>query len=211
MMDRIIFATGNEGKMKEIRQILTELNASVVSMKEAGVNLDIVEDGDSFAENALIKARAVWAETKDVVLADDSGLVVDYLGGEPGIYSARYMGEDTPYDIKNRAVIERLKDAKEEERTARFVCAIAAVLPDGTELVTEGVMEGMIAFEPAGSGGFGYDPILYLPEYGKTSAQLDAEEKNRISHRGRALEAMKMKLLESGNEMIAVNAAEMRL
>lgn len=211
MMDRIIFATGNEGKMKEIRQILTELNASVVSMKEAGVNLDIVEDGDSFAENALIKARAVWAETKDVVLADDSGLVVDYLGGEPGIYSARYMGEDTPYDIKNREVIERLKDAKEEERTARFVCAIAAVLPDGTELVTEGVMEGMIAFEPAGSGGFGYDPILYLPEYGKTSAQLDAEEKNRISHRGRALEAMKMKLLESGNEMIAVNAAEMRL
>lgn len=211
MMDRIIFATGNEGKMKEVRQILAELNASVVSMKEAGVNLDIVEDGDSFAENALIKARAVWAETKDVVLADDSGLVVDYLGGEPGIYSARYMGEDTPYDIKNRAVIERLKDAKEEERTARFVCAIAAVLPDGTELVTEGVMEGMIAFEPAGSGGFGYDPILYLPEYGKTSAQLDAEEKNRISHRGRALEAMKMKLLESGNEMIAVNAAEMRL
>lgn len=211
MMDRIIFATGNEGKMKEVRQILAKLNASVVSMKEAGVNLDIVEDGDSFAENALIKARAVWAETKDVVLADDSGLVVDYLGGEPGIYSARYMGEDTPYDIKNRAVIERLKDAKEEERTARFVCAIAAVLPDGTELVTEGVMEGMIAFEPAGSGGFGYDPILYLPEYGKTSAQLDAEEKNRISHRSRALEAMKMKLLESGNEMIAVNAAEMRL
>lgn len=210
-MDRIIFATGNEGKMKEVRQILAKLNASVVSMKEAGVNLDIVEDGDSFAENALIKARAVWAETKDVVLADDSGLVVDYLEGEPGIYSARYMGEDTPYDIKNRAVIERLKDAKEAERTARFVCAIAAVLPDGTELVTEGVMEGMIAFEPAGSGGFGYDPILYLPEYGKTSAQLDAEEKNRISHRSRALEAMKMKLLESGNEMIAVNAAEMRL
>lgn len=211
MMDRIIFATGNEGKMKEIRQILAELNANVVSMKEAGIDLDIVEDGDSFAENALIKARAVWAETKDVVLADDSGLVVDYLGGEPGIYSARYMGEDTTYDIKNRAIIERLKDAKEEERTARFICAIAAVLSDGTELVTEGVMEGMIAFEPAGSGGFGYDPILYLPEYGKTSAQLDGEEKNRISHRGRALEAMKLKLLESGNEMIAVNAAEMRL
>lgn len=197
-MRRIIFATGNEGKMKEIRHILSELNTSVLSMKEASVDLDIVEDGKTFAENALIKARAVWNVTKDVVLADDSGLVVDYLGGEPGIYSARYMGEDTSYDIKNHAIIERLKDAVGDQRSARFLCAIAAVLPDGTELVTEGSMEGVIALKPLGSGGFGYDPILYLPEYGKTSAQLTEEEKNRISHRGRALKAMKEKLLEAG-------------
>lgn len=191
MKHRIVFATGNAGKMKEIRLILGDLGCEVVSMKEAGADPEIVEDGMTFAENAEIKARAVWACTGDIVLADDSGLVVDYIGGEPGIYSARYMGEDTSYEIKNRNIIERLADARGEERAARFVCNIAAVLPDGSVLHTEAAMEGVIAENPSGNGGFGYDPILYIPEFGKTSAELTIEQKNQISHRGKALEAMK--------------------
>lgn len=194
MKHRIIFATGNPGKMREIRQILGDLGSEILSMKEAGAAPDIVEDGTTFGENAEIKARAVWACTGEIVLADDSGLVIDYLGGEPGIYSARYMGEDTSYEIKNRNLIQRLSQAQGAERAARFVCNIAAVLPDGQVLHTEATMEGVIAQEPAGSGGFGYDPILLLTEYGVTSAELTMEEKNRISHRGKALEAMKQKL-----------------
>ena len=196
MEQKIVFATGNEGKMREVRLILQDLGFPVLSMKEAGVSLDIEENGTTFAENAMIKARAVWEKTGGIVLADDSGLVVDYLGGEPGVYSARYLGEDTSYEIKNQAIIDRLADAKEEERTARFVSAIAAVLPDGSELVTEGTVEGLISHEPAGNGGFGYDPIFYLPEYGVTSAEIPIEKKNEISHRGKALEAMKIKLRE---------------
>ena len=196
MEQKIVFATGNEGKMREVRLILQDLGFPVLSMKEAGVSLDIEENGTTFAENAMIKARAVWEKTGGIVLADDSGLVVDYLGGEPGVYSARYLGEDTSYEIKNQAIIDSLADAKEEERTARFVSAIAAVLPDGSELVTEGTVEGLIVHEPAGNGGFGYDPIFYLPEYGVTSAEIPIEKKNEISHRGKALEAMKIKLRE---------------
>lgn len=196
MEQKIVFATGNEGKMREVRLILKDLGLPVLSMKEAGVSLDIEENGTTFGENAMIKAKAVWQQTGGIVLADDSGLVVDYLGGEPGVYSARYLGEDTSYEIKNQAIIDRLADAKEEERTARFVSAIAAVLPDGSELVTEGTVEGLIAHEPAGNGGFGYDPIFYLPEYGVTSAEIPIEKKNEISHRGKALEAMKIKLRE---------------
>ena len=195
MKHRIIFATGNEGKMKEIRMILADLGMEILSMKEANVQLEIEENGSTFGENAEIKAQAVWNITKDIVLADDSGLAVDYLNGEPGVYSARYM-EGASYEVKNRTIIERLKDAKEEERTARFVCAIAAVLPDGSVLHTEECVEGLIAHEPAGTNGFGYDPIFYLPEYGKTSAQIPLEKKNEISHRGKALEAMKLKLKE---------------
>ena len=191
---RIVFATGNAGKMKEIRLIMADLGCEVVSMKEAGADPEIVENGRSFAENAEIKARAVWNCTGDIVLADDSGLVVDYIGGEPGIYSARYMGEDTSYEIKNRNIIDRLADAKGQERSARFVCNIAAVIPDGRVLHTEAAMEGQIAMEPAGCGGFGYDPILYLPEFGMTSAEITMEQKNAISHRGKALEAMKKEL-----------------
>lgn len=194
MKHRIIFATGNAGKMREIRLILGDLGCEILSMKEAGADLEIVEDGESFAENAEIKAKAVWDCTGDIVLADDSGLVVDYLNGEPGIYSARYMGENTSYEIKNRNLIERLKDARGGARAARFVCNIAAVLPDGQVLHTEKTMEGRIADEPAGSEGFGYDPILWLPEYGVTSAQLTIEQKNQVSHRGKALEAMKAEL-----------------
>lgn len=199
--NRIVFATGNEGKMREIRLILGGLGLEIVSMKEAGANPEIVENGSTFAENAEIKAKAVWAETGGIVLADDSGLVVDYIGGEPGIYSARYLGEDTSYTIKNQNIIDRLAGAVGNERSARFVCNIAAVLPDGSVLHTEETMEGVIAEQPAGNGGFGYDPILYMPEFGVTSAELTIEQKNTVSHRGKALEVMKKKLkeLDRGN------------
>lgn len=201
MKHRIIFATGNEGKMKEIRLILADLGLEILSMMEVGVDLDIVEDGSTFGENAEIKARAVWERTGDIVLADDSGLVIDYLGGEPGIYSARYLGEETSYEYKNRVILERMDGVPGEERSARFVSAIAAVLPDGRVLHTEGGVEGLIAPEPAGNGGFGYDPIFYLPEYGMTSAEIPMELKNEISHRGKALAAMKdmiRKVFEEG-------------
>lgn len=194
MKEKIVFATGNEGKMREIRLILADLGMEIFSMKELGINPEIIESGTTFGENAEIKALAVWKETGGIVLADDSGLVVDYLGGEPGIYSARYMGEDTSYEIKNREIISRLKDARDEERAARFICNIAAVLPNGEVIHTEAAMEGEIASEPAGCGGFGYDPILYIPRFAMTSAELTMEQKNQISHRGKALEAMKEKL-----------------
>lgn len=194
--NKIIFATGNEGKMREIREILKDLGMDVLSMKQAGVSMDIAEDGKTFGENAEIKAMAVWKKTGGIVLADDSGLVVDCLNGEPGIYSARYMGEDTSYEIKNQNIIERAAKARGEERSARFLCNIAAVLPDGEVLHTEAAMEGLIAEKPAGNGGFGYDPILYIPEYGKTGGELTMEEKNKISHRGKALKAMKERLQE---------------
>lgn len=193
-MDKIVFATSNEGKMKEIRLILSDLGVEVLSMKEAGIQADIVEEGKTFEENAIIKAKAVAALTDAVVLADDSGLEVDYMDKQPGIYSARFMGEDTPYSEKNRYIISRLVDAKDEERSARFVCVIAAVCPDGEILTTRAAIEGRIAYEEEGDGGFGYDPILYLPEYGTTTAGLPIEEKNKISHRGKALQLMKGKL-----------------
>ncbi len=190
----IVFATGNQGKMREIRQILQDMDAEILSMKEAGIEIDIVEDGTTFEENAIIKAKAVAAKTEHIVMADDSGLEVDYLNKEPGIYSARYMGEDTSYDIKNADLLKRLEGVEDEKRTARFVCAIATVLPDGEVITAHGVIEGRLAYEPAGEKGFGYDPILYLPEYGCTCAELSEEDKNAISHRGRALRAMKEKL-----------------
>lgn len=196
MEHKIVFATGNAGKMKEIRLIMEDLGMEILSMKEAGVDLDIQENGTTFGENAAIKAKAVWEKTGGIVLADDSGLVIDHLNGEPGIYSARYMGEDTSYEIKNRELIRRMEGTSGQERSARFVCNIAAVLPDGRVIHTEETMEGQIAEEPAGMGGFGYDPILYIPEFGKTSAELTMEEKNQISHRGKALEAMKVRLRE---------------
>ena len=189
MRDKIIFATANQDKLREIQAIMSGLDCDIITMKEAGFDGGIVEDGNTFQENAEIKARTVWAATGGIVLADDSGLVIDNLNGEPGVYSARYL-EGTPYEEKNRILIGRLAGARGEERSARFVCDIAAVLPDGRVLHAAAAMEGLIAEEPAGSGGFGYDPILYLPEYGKTSAELPMEEKNRISHRGKALVQM---------------------
>ena len=194
-MKKIIFATGNADKMKEIRNILSGLDAEVLSMKEAGIQVDIVEDGSSFEENAQIKARTVAAQTDAIVLADDSGLEIDYLNKEPGIYSARYLGEDTDYHTKNGNLIQRLEGVPDELRTARFVCAVAAVFPDGTEQTVRGTMEGRIGYKEQGENGFGYDPIFFLPEYGCTSAELSMEEKNKISHRGKALRAIREKLL----------------
>ena len=194
---RIIFATGNEGKMKEIRLILEDLGLEILSMKEAGIQAEIREDGSSFEENAVIKARAVMELSGSIVLADDSGLEVDYLNKEPGIYSARYLGEDTSYHVKNRSLIDRLEGVPDEKRTARFVCAIAAALPDGRVLTTRRTMEGIIGYEERGEGGFGYDPVFLVPSLGKTFAELSAEEKNQISHRGAALRAFAEKFREA--------------
>ena len=200
---RIVFATGNQDKMREIREILSDLDMEIVSMEEAGVYMDVNESGTSFSENAQIKATVIAQELQDrnqqagtIVMADDSGLEVDYLHKEPGIYSARYLGKDTSYTEKNNTIIERLHGVPDEKRTARFVCAIAAVMPDGTILSTNESMEGQIGYEISGQNGFGYDPIFFLPEYGKTAAELSEEEKNRISHRGKALRAIEKMIRE---------------
>ena len=199
MVKKIIFATGNQNKMREIREIMGNLPVEILSMKEAGIKADIREDGTTFEENAAIKAKAVAEllpeqDRDTIVLADDSGLEIDALNGEPGIYSARYMGEDTSYHVKNAELIRRLEGVPEEKRTARFVCAVAAVLPDRTCLTVRGTIEGRIGYEERGSNGFGYDPIFMLPDRGCTTAELPPEEKNRISHRGQALRLMEEKL-----------------
>ena len=212
-MIKIIFATGNKDKMREIREIMADCDVEIYSMKEAGINIDIVEDGDTFEANSTIKAKAIsdyisgkgmseeqkddsWKAVSEkykgaIVLADDSGLEIDYLNKEPGVYSARYMGEDTSYDIKNQNLIDRLEGVEKDKRTARFVCAIAAVLPDGEVLVSRETMEGYIGWKIAGENGFGYDPIFYLDEFGCSSAELSREQKNAISHRGKALAGIK--------------------
>ena len=195
-MTKIIFATGNQDKMREIREIMADMDVEIQSMKEAGIQADIVEDGETFEDNARIKAQAIANDTDAIVLADDSGLEIDYLNKEPGVYSARYMGENTSYTIKNQALLDRLQGVPKEKRTARFVCAIAAVLPDKEVLVTRQTMEGYIGNEPEGENGFGYDPIFYLDEFGCSSAALTREQKNAISHRGKALRAMRDLLLE---------------
>ena len=212
-MTKIIFATGNKDKMREIREIMADCDVEIYSMKEAGINIDIVEDGDTFEANSTIKAKAIsdyisgkgmseeqkddsWKAVSEkykgaIVLADDSGLEIDYLNKEPGVYSARYMGEDTSYDIKNQNLIDRLEGVEKDKRTARFVCAIVAVLPDGEVLVSRETMEGYIGWKIAGENGFGYDPIFYLNEFGCSSAELSREQKNAISHRGKALAGIK--------------------
>lgn len=197
MERRIVFATGNDNKMVEIRMILSDLGMQVYSMKELGIEADIVEDGISFEENAEIKARAISRLLpSDIVLADDSGLEIDYLDKAPGIYSARFAGEDTSYDVKNCILLDKLEGVPDEERTARFVCAVAAAFPDGTVETVTGTIEGMIAKEMLGENGFGYDPIFYVPEYGCTTAQMDPDKKNQLSHRGNALRAMR-KIIEA--------------
>lgn len=195
---KIIFATGNKGKVNEIRAILKDVDAEVVTMKEAGIDIEIDENGSTFEENAVIKAKAIMEASGCLTLADDSGLEVDYLNKEPGIHSARYMGHDTSYDIKNQSIIDKLCGVPDEKRTARFVCAIAAAFPDGSVETVRATMEGRIGYEIAGENGFGYDPIFYLPEKGCTSAEITSEEKNAISHRGKALRLMKDKLVEMG-------------
>mgnify|MGYP002616370607 CR=1 FL=1 len=197
-MKKIIFATGNQDKMREIHEILADMDVEVVSMKEAGIHADIVEDGSTFEENAVIKAKTICELTGEITLADDSGLEIDYLNKEPGIYSARYMGEDTSYTIKNQNLLDRLNGVPKEQRTARFVCAIAAVLPDKETLVTRETIEGYIGFEPQGENGFGYDPIFYVDEYNCSTASLPPDKKNEMSHRGKALRAMKEALMGKG-------------
>ncbi len=199
MAGRIVFATGNQNKMKEIKEILSDSGMEVISIKETGVSLDVAENGMTFEENAEIKARAAAGLLPgDIVMADDSGLEIDYLNKEPGIYSARYMGEDTSYEIKNQALLYRLAGVEKERRTARFVCAVAAVLPDGRLLSARGTVEGYIGWKPAGKNGFGYDPIFYVDAYNCSTAELTMEQKNAFSHRGNALRAVKKKLEESG-------------
>ena len=195
---KIVFATGNENKVVEIRAIFQDLNAEITTMAQEGINIDIEENGTSFRENAMIKAESIAPLVKDaIVMADDSGLVIDALNGEPGIYSARYLGHDTSYHEKNGDLLRRLEGVPDEKRTARFVCAVAAVLPDGRKLVAEETMEGRIGYEEKGSNGFGYDPIFFLPEEGRYSAELAPEEKNAISHRGKALRKMRELIHES--------------
>lgn len=196
MENRIVFATGNENKMVEIRMILQDLGIPIYSIKELGMKVDIVEDGISFEENAEIKARAIARLLpNDIVLADDSGLEIDYLDKAPGIYSARFAGEDTSYDIKNQILLDKLEGVPDEERTARFVCVIAAAFPDGTVETARGTIEGRIGYEIVGEHGFGYDPIFYVPEYGCTTAEMEPEQKNALSHRGNALRSMR-KIIE---------------
>lgn len=188
MKAKIIFATKNKDKMKEVREILADKEYEILSMEEAGISIDVVEDGTTFEENALIKSRTIRDYVKDaIVLSDDSGLEIDYLNGAPGIYSARFEGEKTPYSIKNQIILNKLEGVPDEDRTARFVCAVAAAFPDGTDQVVRGTIEGMIGYESAGDNGFGYDPIFFVPEYRCTTAEMTAEQKNEISHRGKAL------------------------
>ncbi len=204
---RIIFATHNRNKLAEIRKIMEDIAAEIVSKAELGVDFEPVEDGQSFSENSELKAVGIREYLRehgllrqdDIIMADDSGLCVDYMDGEPGVYSARFMGEDTSYEVKNREIIRRLSGVEGEARAAHFTCDICAAFADGRVFHTEGIFPGFIANEPAGENGFGYDPILYLPAYGKTSAELDMEEKNKISHRGKALREMR-RLLQSVRE-----------
>ncbi len=197
---KIVFATGNEGKLNEIREIMRDFlekyDIDLISLKDAGIDADIVENGSTFEENSVIKAKTVSELTDCIVLADDSGLEIDYMNGAPGIYSARFLGKDTSYDVKNNYIIEKLADAKEGEREARFVCVIACAFPDGKILTERGVVCGEIAREQTGENGFGFDPIFYVPEFGCTTAELSPEKKNEISHRGRALMGMTKKLEE---------------
>ncbi len=194
-MEQLIFATSNEGKIKEIRAVLADTDYQVLSMAEAGIQIDIDENGADFEENAIIKAKAVHGVSHTLVLADDSGLEIDYLDGEPGVHSARYMGENTPYQEKNNQILKRLEGVPMEQRTARFVCVIAAVFPDGRCVTVRETMEGYIGWEARGEPGFGYDPIFYVEPAGLSNGELSMEEKNRLSHRGKALEAVKKELL----------------
>ena len=182
----IILATNNKSKVKEISEMMSGSDITFESLADAGINVEVEETGTTFEENALLKAREICKLSGKPTISDDSGLEIDALDGAPGIYSSRFMGEDTSYDIKNNALIEKLENVADPDRTARFRCCMALVLPDGREFVTEGAMEGIIAREPKGINGFGYDPILFIPEYNRTSAELSSEEKNNISHRGEA-------------------------
>ena len=190
-MKKIIFATTNKNKIREVNMMMEGFDVELIPMSEMGIDVDIEETGTTFEENAIIKAKAICDLTGEIALADDSGLEVDYLDGAPGVYSSRFLGEDTPYEIKNDYIIEKLKNAKGDERSARFACAMAMVFPDGDVETCYGTIEGLIGYEQKGSNGFGYDPIVYVPEYEMTTGEMAPELKNSISHRGKALEQMK--------------------
>ena len=190
-METIIFATKNKGKIKEINAILADMDVNVISMEEAGITIDVVEDGTTFEENSMKKAVQIMEVSGKITLADDSGLEIDYMDKAPGVYSARFMGEDATYEERFKAIFEKLEGVPEEQRTARFVSCIAAAFPDGRRLTSYDTVEGIIGYEVKGENGFGYDPIFYVPDKGRYMAELSAEEKNAISHRGKALGKMK--------------------
>ena len=190
-MKKIIFATTNKNKVREVNMMMEGFDVELIPMTDMGIDVEVEETGTTFEENAIIKAKAICDLTGEIALADDSGLEVDYLDGAPGVYSSRFLGEDTPYEIKNDYIIEKLKDAKGDERSARFACAMAMVFPDGDVETCYGTIEGLIGYEQRGTNGFGYDPIVYVPEYEMTTGEMDPHLKNSISHRGKALEQMK--------------------
>ena len=190
-MRKIIFATTNKNKIREVNMMMEGFDVKLIPLSELGIDVDIEETGTTFEENAIIKAKAICDMTGEIALADDSGLEVDYLDGAPGVYSSRFLGEDTPYEVKNDYIIEKLKDAKGKERSARFACAMAMVFPDGDVETCYGTIEGLIGYEQRGTNGFGYDPIVYVPEYEMTTGEMTPQLKNSISHRGKALEQMK--------------------
>ena len=195
-MKEIILASSNKAKMRELQEIMEGMDIRIIPLSETGFTQEIEENGSTFAENAAIKAETVRDALGKPVLADDSGLEIDYLDKQPGIYSARFLGRETPYSEKNRIILEKLRDALEEERSARFVCAMALAMPGQQTIITQATMEGQIAYESKGENGFGYDPIFFLPEYGMTSAEISPAEKNAISHRGKALRMMKEEILK---------------
>lgn len=184
-MKSIVIASGNEHKIEEFRAMFKPLGIEVIGMKECGEMEEVQETGATFAENAVIKAEYLMKKLNQPVISDDSGLEIDALNREPGVYSARYLGHDTSYELKNRTLVERMKD--ETDRTCRFVCAIALARPGHPTRVFEGIVEGIVARQPEGGHGFGYDPIFYYPPLGRTLAQISEQEKNAISHRGKAM------------------------
>lgn len=194
-MKKMILASSNIHKLEEIMEITKEFGVELITMSDAGlVDFEIEENGDTFEENSMIKAKAVVEELGEDAIADDSGLMVDYLGGDPGIYSARYSGEDKNYDANNKKLLKELSGVPMEKRTAKFVSVITLLTTDGRSLVVRGEIEGLISEDESGANGFGYDPLFYIPSKGKTFAELTSDEKNQISHRANALIKLKEEL-----------------
>lgn len=192
MGQKFVLATNNPGKLREMAAILGELGVEVIGPRDLGISMEVEETGTTFAENAMLKAKAICEAAKLPAIADDSGLCVDALNGAPGVYSARYGGEGL--DDKDRYMLLLQNLRGQTTRAAHFACAIACAFPNGDELTAEGICPGTIAFAPMGEGGFGYDPVFFVPEFRKTFGQLTAEEKNKISHRGKALASFSEKL-----------------
>ena len=187
----LLIATNNKGKVREIKEILKGLDMEVFSLADKGIDVDVIEDGTTFEENSMKKASEIFKIANCITVADDSGLEVDALGGAPGVYSARYAGEGATDEEKYTKLLNELKDVPDEKRTARFVSVVAVILPDGTKTTLRGECEGLITREPAGSGGFGYDPVFFVPELNKTFSEVTLEEKNQISHRGKAFKKLR--------------------